>query len=390
MASSFSRSLRSIETDGRGVRPWLVAFLVVALTAWAVWMARADVPLFAASKSARLVALRAVHPIESAVDGRIVAVHAALEKDVEAGAVLVELDATDAQLALAEERARLAALEGQIETSRASVAALERALADARSAAVAERKEAALAHTSAEVTSRIADEEATRLGQLRESGGVSDFGLSKARGEAEKAKVAVESQSVSAGRLELEQRRGESDREAQIAERRRQLAESEGARVVSAAVIQRLEHDIERRIVRAPAAGSIAELSMLSPGSVVRAGDRLGMIVSSATLAVEAQFEPSDALGRVKLGQHGELALTGFPRAEYGVLSVEVERIASEARDGKIRVELALIGPQRARTPLEHGLPGDVRVEVERTTPAALVLRSVGGALGLRRDQEDG
>jgi hypothetical protein len=55
-----------------------------------------------------------------------------------------------------------------------------------------------------------------------------------------------------------------------------------------------------------------------------------------------------------------------------------VERVANEPRDGRIRVELALRPFSRSRLPLQHGLPGLVEVEVERVTPAALVLRTVG------------
>jgi membrane fusion protein (multidrug efflux system) len=52
--------------------------------------------------------------------------------------------------------------------------------------------------------------------------------------------------------------------------------------------------------------------------------------------------------------------------------------VASEPRDGSIRVELALQPPRRTRLPLQHGLPGTAEVEVERVTPAVLVLRTVG------------
>lgn len=381
MIAPFSRTLRSIEADGRGRRRWVVFPALAVLAVWCVWMVRAQVPLFAQSNSARLVTDRAMHPLESSIDGRIVSVHAALEQDVQAGAVLIELDSTEHELALVEERARFDAFERQLETTRIAIAALERALTDARAAANAERREIALAVSTQEVSRRLADEEAQRLGTLRETGGVSELALSKARGEAQKAGIAVESQGVALERIELEQRRADSDREAELSERRRDLAESEGARAVAAAAVQRLEHEIERCRLRAPATGRIAELASLSPGRFVRAGERLGALVSPGRLAVEADFAPADALGRVRLGQRGELALAGFPRAQFGSLPVEVERIASEARDGTIRVELDLIDAEHARSPLEHGLPGEVRIEVERTTPAALVLRAVGGAL---------
>jgi membrane fusion protein (multidrug efflux system) len=63
-------------------------------------------------------------------------------------------------------------------------------------------------------------------------------------------------------------------------------------------------------------------------------------------------------------------------------LDVSVERIASEPREGAIRVELGLDPSANARIPLEHGLPGSVRIEIQRTTPAALVLRAIGGSEG--------
>jgi multidrug resistance efflux pump len=119
MPASFSRSLRAIEGDGGKLARWIASGTLVFLAGWLLWMARAEVPLFAASTSARLVRERAVYPLQSEVDGRVVAVHAALEQPVEAGAILIELDGSAQELALAEERARLAALEGERRRRRA-------------------------------------------------------------------------------------------------------------------------------------------------------------------------------------------------------------------------------------------------------------------------------
>jgi membrane fusion protein (multidrug efflux system) len=57
--------------------------------------------------------------------------------------------------------------------------------------------------------------------------------------------------------------------------------------------------------------------------------------------------------------------------------------VANEARDGAIRVELRLVPEALTTIPLQHGLPGTVEVEVERVSPAALVLRGVGQRLGV-------
>src|SRR5262245_65139130 len=92
MPTSFSRSLRAIEGDGGGHARWVAPLALAFLAGWGWWMARAEVPLFAASTSARLVRERAVHPLQSAVDGRVLALHMTLEQPVEAGALLIELD----------------------------------------------------------------------------------------------------------------------------------------------------------------------------------------------------------------------------------------------------------------------------------------------------------
>ena len=54
--------------------------------------------------------------------------------------------------------------------------------------------------------------------------------------------------------------------------------------------------------------------------------------------------------------------------------------MASEIRDGGIRVELALDARFDSRI-LSTGLPGSVEVEIETLSPANLVLRTAGSLL---------
>ena len=96
-----------------------------------------------------------------------------------------------------------------------------------------------------------------------------------------------------------------------------------------------------------------------------------------------AEFTPSAALGRLRPGQSGTLRLQGFPWAQYGTISAKVTHVADEVRDGKIRVELALDPHSHSPIPFQHGLPGSVEVEVERVSPAALILRTAGGMLAV-------
>jgi membrane fusion protein (multidrug efflux system) len=121
----------------------------------------------------------------------------------------------------------------------------------------------------------------------------------------------------------------------------------------------------------------MAEAVVLRPGAMVKEGQRLAAIVPESRVQLIAQFAPSAAMGRVRPGQPARLRLDGFPWAQYGSVNAKVTRVAGEVRDGQVRVEFAVVGAPPA-VPLQHGLPGTVEVEVERTSPAALVLRNAG------------
>jgi membrane fusion protein (multidrug efflux system) len=384
MPTAFSRTLRSLEND-RLRWSWRVALFGVALiAAWSTWFALARVSTYAASSQARVVVDHAVYPIVSEVDGRVVALHAGLDDRVEQGDVLLELDPSHEKLELDEERQRAASATAESHRARQEIEALERGLDQMNQAGEKGLREAELEKQRLELARKIAVIEADRLASLRDSGNASELTVLKARAEADKADLSMQSQDVAIERIRLEQSRGASDRQAALASLRRTLEKSEGEIAISKAAVARLEHDIERRKVRAPAAGVVGEIAALSAGSHVRAGDRMGAVVSPGVLKVDARFAPAAVLGRVQVGDVGVLRLAGFPWLEYGAPEVVVERIASEARDGEIQVELAFVDAMRSKIPLEHGLPGSVEIRVGRSSPAELVLASVGKLFGSR------
>lgn len=100
--------------------------------------------------------------------------------------------------------------------------------------------------------------------------------------------------------------------------------------------------------------------------------------VHDGVFRVVAELLPEDSLGRIWPGQKGQLRLTAFPWTQYGTVPVEVAKVADEARDGLVRVELAIRPDYDARIPLTRDLPGTIDIEVEHLSPAALVLRVVG------------
>jgi membrane fusion protein (multidrug efflux system) len=377
---AFSRTLRSLDADRSRRGAWIAALAVLLLGLWTLWLVFARVPVFAASREARLVTERAVYALASPVAARVETVAVTLNQPVEAGAVLFQLDDRAARISRDEELARAAALERRIAGTRDVLAASERAHEEARAAAHAALDEARLERRTRELDQKLAEEELMRLERLRETT-VSEMQIAKARTEVEKQKVAVEIHDAAVIRREHEEKRLASDREAAIGSLRRELAQDEGQLAVARAAAERLEHEIERYCVRAPAAGVVGELATLAAGAFVSAGTPLGTVVAPGRVAVEALFTPADAVGRVREGQRAELTLDGFSRLEFGSFPLSVERVASESRAGSIQVELALRASGAPTVALEHGLPGSVRVEIERVSPVALLLRSVGHAV---------
>ena len=61
-------------------------------------------------------------------------------------------------------------------------------------------------------------------------------------------------------------------------------------------------------------------------------------------------------------------------------MTASVLRVAQEPRADKIRVELA-IAARHVSIPLQHGLLGAVEIEVDRISPAVLILRAAGALL---------
>src|SRR5262249_48761572 len=119
-------------------------------------------------------------------------------------------------------------------------------------------------------------------------------------------------------------------------------------------------------------------------GSVVRAAERLGAVVPSGRPQVVAHF-PVAVVERIHPGQPARVRLEGFPWTQYGTLTATVAEVGNEPSEGQVRVELVLTAGSASPIPIGHGLPGSVEVEVERVSPAVLVLRSAGQWLAIRR-----
>jgi membrane fusion protein (multidrug efflux system) len=377
-AVPFIRTMRSLEADG--FRPSLVLMLVGLLLggAWLGWFLLWPVRVLEVTSSARIEVERAAHPIEAPVGGRVVAVHLVLDERVEAGHVLVELDAASLELELSEQRAKNDGLVAQVNAVRDEIGAVERALAEQRGAARARVDEARARQDEAEAAARFGESETKRSAGLRTEGLLSEADARKLAAEAEQRRAGARALDIAIPRIEAEQRSTDSESGAKLARLRRDLAVLEADKATGAAIVVQLEHEIDRRKIRAPVSGRLGEIANLQVGGVVREGDTIGAVVPAGDFRIVAEFPSSAAIGRVRAGQAARMQPAEFPWTQYGSVAAVVRRVASEGKEGQVRVELDVDSRQDSDIPLQHGLPGTLQVEVERVSPAALVLRAAG------------
>jgi membrane fusion protein (multidrug efflux system) len=384
MPTPFTRCTRALNADGFNRSVWMILLVTLLISSWLAWFALSNVALYETTDAARLEVDRAVHPIEVLIGGRVTATNLKVGREVKAGDVLVELETESQRLQLIEEQARIAALTAQLAALRGQSTAEQQVQTETRGAAPVALDESRAKLEEAEASARAAADEARRYEKLRADGLIAEMEVVRAKSEAEKRQAAATALRIAITRQNKDQRATDSTQQVAIEELKRDAAVIEGEIKTRQTITERLRHEVTQRQIVAPASGKLGETAELRIGQVVREGDKLGAVIPDGQLKAVAEFPPSDSLGRIRKGQQAKLRLDGFPWAEYGKVAGEVTNIASEPRSGKVRVEL-LVRPESApMIPLQHGLPGKLEVEVERISPAALVLRSVGKLLAQR------
>jgi len=367
--------------DGDDSRNWGLGALIAigVLCAWVSWFFFARVAIYRVSDVARLESGGAAYQVQAPVAGRILSSSLSLGLQVGKGAVLVQLDDEAQRRQLQEERTALSVIAPQLAVVRDQIKAEEAALAASQQTARVALNQARVQLHGAIEALRYADDKARRYEEAR--GAVAEIDLLRAKAEAQERRTAADADQLELSRLDHDEKTRERDRTAHIDDLRQQATVLQGQMETKAATISRLEYEIERRRIRASVAGSLAEVASLRVGGVVGEGDRLAAIVPLGTIRAVAEFGPSEALGHIRPGQHAWIRLKGFPWTEYGTIKATVTNVASEIRDGTIRVEFAVDIDPNSPIPFQHGLPGTAEVEVERTSPAILALRAAGQLL---------
>ncbi|WP_394829656.1 HlyD family secretion protein [Pendulispora albinea] len=380
MSDAFARTFRAIDGDSasRSHLAALVAILVLA--AWTVWLFAAHLSIYETSEAARLEVVRAAHPFDAPIAGRVVKATIALDRDVREGDVLIELDAEPQRLALGEAKAKADSIAPTLAATRAELTAEKQALAHFRSQGKASLDEAESRVEEARIAEVLARDELGRVEHLQKTGAVAEIDAVRSKADAERKRATEAALRAQQSKIEREWMTGQSDRGTRIAALQLDAVRLEAELGRIQAQMASLEHAIEQRRIRAPASGRVGEVSQVRPGSWVEEGDRMGTIVAQGELRVVAEFKPASAFGRIRTGQAARVRFDGFPWTEFGETRAQVADVAGEVRDGRARIELNVVTPSE-RIPMQHGLPGNVEIEVERTTPAELLLRAAGELL---------
>lgn len=349
---------------------------------WLAWACYSRIEQVEVSDSARVEVSSYPVSLQANFSGRIRAVHMTLGATVRSGDILVEGDTREEQLALAEQVAKESALGPRIDALRSEISAESGGASDDGSVLRVSSENGQAQVRQADADWELADKERLRAQQLKADGIISDADAQRAMAAAESKRAALEALRHSLGRLGPEYKLRQRTREAHLDDLRGQQAALEGELATAEAERRRLEYEIERRTVRAPVSGRLGECLPLASGEHLNEGDKLGVILPSDRLHVVAEFAPAAAFGKVRAGQAATLRLDGFPWTQYGVVRARVSKVATEIRDGKVRVELAVLPGGHPDIILQHGLPGSVEIETERISPLALLLRTAGDLAG--------
>ena len=376
MASTFSRTMRSL--GGDRLHPRLILVGLALLVLWAGWARFARVPVYAATPSCRLEVSQVVHPVGSLVLGRVIAIRLSLGQVVSQNDVLVELDSAleEVRLKEAETQAlifapKLAALREQLAREDEVVASLARRGVVVNEAAVAQYRQS-------DDMEKYDNAVLARKKAMRAEALASQLELMQAESDAVQRRNQSRSARIDVRKQQAELHLDASRALAHIAGLKRQLADIDGELRVAEALVTRLKGEIELYKIRAPASGRVGDIAILQVGSVVKAGDRIATIIPPGELRAIGDYEPLEAVGRIRPGQRARIRLDGFPWTQFGSLGANVLKVGDEPRDGRIRVELVVHPETMASIPLQHGMPGFVEIEVDRVSPLTLLLRSVG------------
>lgn len=381
MPTSFSRTLRAFEDRAAFRVELLLAACLLGLACAAGWLFAGDLLVLQVSKTMRLEASSRAHAVQATAAGRVARSSLRLGARVAEGDVLLEIDASQEHLAAASFEQELSSVREQVPLVEAQVAALSAASESSRSSAQALLAAAVAKQNGERIEAEFAKEVALRLQRLERSGAIEAIESLRAQAQSQKSSAGALASVLDTKRNRWDATRVAEEQAAELAARRRELAVLHGRSAVLGAELNKLNDVFERKKMRAPCAGVVGSAAELREGSFVAEGASVASIVPDGDLIVVAQFDPAQALGRIRPGQSARVRLTSYSWLEFGSLDAVVDRVGNEPVDGQLAVELRLRRGSELPRFLQHGLDGVAEVEIEHTSPARLLLRAAGASL---------
>jgi membrane fusion protein (multidrug efflux system) len=356
-----------------------------ALSGLVAWSVCARVPLLKVSTQGRVEPHNAVHRIEPPEAGRVIRSTLELDKEVNEGDLLIELDTREERLQLAQSQATSTALSHDHDVLEDQIGNKERELGASGQVDEAQIREARAKDAELVPRRRLARQR-EQLANGSPSGALSDLEKMERRTEADELDHTSETQRLGIVRLEREHVVRREGLTSQILGLERERLRIEGQLDELKVGIDRLNYLIEKKQVRAAASGRLVDVVELAAGDYITQGQRLGTILAKEShVRLRARFA-KETVGIVRPGQKAQVKLDGYPWSIYGTVPAQVTSVGTEpgivatpeAIPGTVRVELDLQPPPDPRIALQHGLTGTVEIEVARVSPVALVMRAIG------------
>jgi membrane fusion protein, multidrug efflux system len=306
-----------------------------------------------------------IHPVNARVGGTVMSVEVKENQSVHAGAVLVQLDARDYQIAVARAEAELAQAQASVVAARAGlpIASSTAGTQITASEAIAERAKRGVEVSNRELAaaqarlnaaqSRVREAEATatktardleRMKQLIAKDEISQQQYDAAVATAAASRAAVDT--AQAGVLQAEHeiavaqaKTGQSQAELQQAEAEAQgaktapqhvvitraEAQSAEARVqLAKAALDQARLNLEYTTVKAPVAGTVSKKTV-EAGQVVQGGQPLMAIIPQEDIWVTANFKETQ-LAEMHPGQSATVSVDAFGGR---VFNAHIDSIAS-------------------------------------------------------------
>ncbi|PJI99124.1 membrane fusion protein (multidrug efflux system) [Acidovorax sp. 69] len=238
-----------------------------------------------------------VAQITPAVGGTVLEVNASDTQAVKQGDVLLVIDPTDAQLAVAQAKAELDRAERRVK----SLMANDNSLSAQISARAADAQRATAQLAAAQADFERAKVDLQRRQALVASGSVSGDELTRAKNGFDAATAQLAAAKASAAQVTANQRSAVAAKEANAALISNSTVETNPEVAAARARLDQAEVNLARTVVRAPLDGVVAK-RMVQLGQRVQPGAPLMVVVPVNDIYVEANFKEVQ-LEKVRIGQ---------------------------------------------------------------------------------------